>query len=193
MPRLSLPPATPPRPMGWVDVKELYLLGVQIKEIARVSGFSRDAISDHAEDERWGFQRTELHAAVKHLLYAKYGQDAKRQTEELFVLEARVIRLAERILAATERGEAASKDDLRALAILQPAVTQAIQSMRLLMGQATERKENVSLEALVVEWRTWQATQGENGKRGEESGRQGGGERDHTSFSLPPSRGGGAP
>lgn len=143
----------PPRPLGWSEVKALYLRGVPLKEVSRLSQFSPNGILAHANREGWPSERAQLPALVKAQVLSRWGEDAHRQAQELMVTISRNVELVEGELTKLEQGHIPQGKRISSMGQLQAILTQATQSLRLLMGSATERKEVQSLAQLVVELR----------------------------------------
>ena len=150
-----------PKVLGWEDIKLLYLANVQVKQISRLSGFSESGIAKRADKEGWALDRQGYSQKLYDQTLKRWGQDAQQQANELMVLQGRLAQLAEGEISAWEQKppsnktqRQAARDKANILSSLASTITQAQNGLRLLIGQSTQRTENLTLSQLVVELRS---------------------------------------
>ena len=146
-----LPQDTPARPMGWREVKQLYLSKVPMKEISRLSGFAVQSIGRHVKAQRWDVERESVMQRVKEEVFELYGKDAQVQAAELLNIHGQIVEVVKEEVTKLRLKKTPSSKRLRALNQLEAVMATATQAMRLLIGSATERKEIHTLAEWVVE------------------------------------------
>jgi len=149
-----------PKPLGWQDVREMYLNQVSLKQISRLSGYTVKGIIQHAKVQKWPAQRTALSEAIYQDVLDKFGERANQQTDTLIGLSGHLGRLMGQELQRwetqppkTKAAELSKQRRSQTLSAYAQTISQVGQQLRLLTGKSTEKKEITTLSQLVVELR----------------------------------------